>query len=146
VLAIILSYCPNALDVISSLNSVILPCVTMIIICEFFLASKLVAANRTLQTFMHRQPTSISNDTAWRGGQWIALGALAVSWLVGIATSGVIPQLKFLNAGVWILYAWFTSFTLYGVARVIQIRKAARVLNAVEHAYQSEALDICETV
>ncbi len=121
-LSIALTYCPSALDIIASLNSVILPCVTMILVFEYFIA---------------RKPTLAQSSSGI-----VALSALALSWLIGIATSGVIPQLKFLNVGVWILYAWSGSFVIYGTSRIFQIRNAGRRLGMIEYAYEPEALNI----
>jgi purine-cytosine permease-like protein len=145
ILAIALSFCPSALDLIASLNSVVLPCITMIIIFEYFMAGKFTSGNRNLQIFMDSKLAPLSDRTASRNICWTAMIALTIGWIVGITTSGVLPQLKFLNVGVWILYAWFSSFAIYGIARVIQIRRAnqaGRLLSAVEYAYESEALNI----
>jgi purine-cytosine permease-like protein len=144
-LAIALSYCPSALDLIASLNSVVLPCITMIIVFEYFMAGKFTAGNRNLQIFMDSKLAPLSDRTSSRNICWTAMFALTIGWIIGIATSGVVPQLKFLNVGVWILYAWFSSFAIYGIVRVFQIRRAnqaGRRLSAVEYAYESEALNI----
>jgi len=62
----------------------------------------------------------------------VATAAVVASWVVGIATSGMFAQLKFLNVGVWILYAWFSSFVIYGVARIVQIRRALAAYKRAE--------------
>jgi len=67
----------------------------------------------------------------------VATVAVIASWAVGIATSGMFAQLKFLNVGVWILYAWFSSFVIYGVARAVQIQRALAAHRRAEGSYQA---------
>lgn len=120
-LAIGLSYCPNALDTLASLNGVVLPCVTMIVICEFFVVRRILQRLPILQIYNESAESQFVITKSRNTMCLLAAAALIISWAVGIATSGVIPQLKFLNSGIWILYSWFSSFALYAIFRALQI-------------------------
>ena len=116
-----LSYCPNALDTLASLNCVLLPCVTMIVICEFFVVRPFLQRIPNLQIYEEAAESKFVVTESRRTMCMLATVALIISWAVGIATSGAIPHLKFLNSGIWILYSWCSSFTLYGIFRALQI-------------------------
>jgi hypothetical protein len=63
---------------------------------------------------------------------WNAVAALISGWLVGVLTAGIFPQLHAFNVGVWLLYAWFTSFMVYAVLRAIGIHKAVNSVQRIE--------------
>jgi purine-cytosine permease-like protein len=129
----ILSFCADALDTIATLNSVILPCATMVIIFHFFVEGKLMARMRSAFLFIPENsgvPESVFNFSS-PSFSGLATGALLTGWAVGIATSGIIPQLKALNVGVWILYAWTSSFAFYGIGKLIAAFRSSRSIRSL---------------
>jgi purine-cytosine permease-like protein len=97
--AVLLSYYGNAFEVLASFNSIILPCVTLIIACEYFIVKKHWLG------------------TAGGGTTLPALIALGCGWTVGILTAGVIHGTEIFHFGIWPLYAWLTSLSIYLFAR-----------------------------
>lgn len=140
VFAVVFSYYASALDAIATLNGVLLPCVTMIISFEYFFSHKILGHKPDLHYLQNiigkfHLPSSAEAPRFC----WVAATALSIGWAIGIATSGIFPQLKALNAGVWILYAWLSSFAVYGFLRAIKIHKAKQALHAAELAFKAPA-------
>ncbi len=119
-LTIVLSRYANSLDVIATLNAVILACATMIVMFEYFLANRIFGDRANMQFMKVNSSNSQSEDKlALPNSGKIALWALFLGWTVGIVTSGVYPQLRQFNFSLWVLYPWCTSFIAYGVGRLI---------------------------
>jgi purine-cytosine permease-like protein len=108
-----LSYCPSALDTISSFNAFVMPCVTFIMLFEFFIAQPLLGTDR----FLDPSAESRINITA--------LFSVVAGWITGILAAGVFPCCQILHTGVWPLYPWAVSFCVYGILRTIECRVGA---------------------
>jgi purine-cytosine permease-like protein len=117
VIALLLAYYGKAFEVLSSFNSILLPCVTIILSAEYFLLRRLKHVHEDL-----------AGDGSLEGGERspgggrsdicrIAIIALAFGWIVGILTAGVIHGTEYLHVGVWPLYAWLTSLCSYLLMR-----------------------------
>jgi purine-cytosine permease-like protein len=125
-LAVVLSRYSNALDVVATFGAVLLPCATIVVIFEYYLAHKVSTGMRPAE-FLQLLSTKLEPEkTRATAFCWAAVLALFVGWAVAVATSGTIPQLKSLNNGVWILYAWGSSFVVYGIFRTLLSRKRTR--------------------
>lgn len=115
VVAIALTYWGRAFEVLSSFNSILLPCVTVILITEYvFLTRDIKTRERAAQILFARTKTA--------GFVAPAMVALTTGWCVGFATSGVFPLRVFpaselLHVGVWPLYAWTISSLVYMLLR-----------------------------
>jgi hypothetical protein len=107
----------------------------MVIICEFFVVRQFLRRMPMLQIFSQSDECHFSVNKSSKAMCIGAAAAVVASWAVGIATSGVIPQLKFLNSGVWILYPWFSSFAIYGAFRALQIYGSVSACRNAERAY-----------
>lgn len=137
VLAYVLSFYASALDAIATLNSILLPCVTMIIIFDYFIADK-ISAGGVVGRRLSSAKLRISQNWGYgatgdpaggvdRSFYGLATLSLILAWTVGTATSGIFPQLKSLNVGVWILYAWCTGFALYAIGKAVRLPELRKV-------------------
>lgn len=123
-LTLVLSRYANSLDVIATLNAVIVACATMIVMFEYFLSSKIfgkTAASQFLNIAPARKTKSDNSGYLPDSGK-IALWSLFLGWSVAIITSGVISQFKQYNFSLWILYPWFTACVAYAIGRFISSR------------------------
>jgi len=118
VVAVILTYYGKAFEVLSSFNSIVLPCVTVILIAEYFLIRRLRA---------DLQPAVIQSSGVLEPAiLWKAMISLLLGWTVGIFTAGVIQGTESLHVGVWPLYAWLTSLSVYLFLRLRRSVEADR--------------------
>lgn len=114
VVAIVLTYYGKAFEILSSFNSIVLPCVTIILITEYFLIKR---RRKDLQ------PVGDAFTAYEPGVLWNAMISLLLGWTVGILTAGVVSGTESLHIGVWPLYAWLTSLISYLLLRLVAAKK-----------------------
>jgi purine-cytosine permease-like protein len=103
--ALTLSGTARALEAICTLNSVLLPTATVLIVLEWFVFRK--------QKLYDNQPMPRACKSvviAWSAGATL-----------GILTSGIIPGTKFLNVGVPALQAWLLAIAIYLPLRKLEL-------------------------
>jgi purine-cytosine permease-like protein len=105
VIAVVLTFHGKAFEILSSFNSIVLPCVTIILAAEYFLI-------RPQMDDSHFLPLNSQALICWS-----AMVSLILGWSVGILTAGVIHGTEQLHVGVWPLYAWLTSLVSYLMIR-----------------------------
>jgi purine-cytosine permease-like protein len=112
----VLAYClaqfgmGNALASIASLNGVLLPTATSIMVVELLLIRKTCQEHPRFRI---------------AGFQWPALIALLAGYAVGIVTSGIIPGLEKLHVGICTVQAWICAAAVYFVLRRMALRAKA---------------------
>lgn len=107
--AIILTFYGKAFEILSSFNSILLPCATIILAVEYFLIRRRIS-----------EPLDPPEPDCKPGILWTAMLSLLLGWTVGILTAGVIGGTEPLHVGVWPLYAWTTSLCTYLLLRLRQ--------------------------
>ena len=115
IVAVVLTFYGKAFEILSSFNSIVLPCVTVILIVEYFLIRRFKADLLTESN----NSSGVSEPVIL----WKAMIALLFGWIVGILTAGVIHGTESLHVGVWPLYAWLTSLCVY---LILRLRNSAR--------------------
>lgn len=103
----------KSIEVISTLNGILIPTGTTILLCEWSIA-KLVSHKHSrifdqIQE-MHQLPAL----------RLPAMLAFAIGCSVGIATAGLIPSLEALHIGIGCLNAWATAAIIYLPARLLE--------------------------
>ncbi|HNH73356.1 MAG TPA: cytosine permease [Candidatus Obscuribacter sp.] len=101
----------RALESITSLNCVLLPTATVIMMVEWFLCRRL---------FKHEVFAPL--DRAPRNLRWPAIVALVAGASVGILTAGIIPGLESFHVGICSLQAWLTGIVIYVPLRLLEER------------------------
>jgi purine-cytosine permease-like protein len=109
----------KSLESITSLNCVLLPTVTVILLSEIFLIKRflgeeIISENQTI-------------STAGPKIKWLALIALTAGYVIGIATSGVIPGTESMHVGLCSVQAWLVSAAVYIPGRLLQTYFERRV-------------------
>ena len=94
----------QALSTLLSLNCIILPTPTVIMICEWYLRKKVMPTNGF---------TSVPPINELPQICWPACIALLAGFCIGIVTSGLIPAFEIFHIGVCSLQAWLTSIIVY---------------------------------
>jgi purine-cytosine permease-like protein len=108
----------KALTAMVSLNCIILPTPTIIMITEWWLRSKI---------FCIREKTSSLTETSDPPLiHWPATIALICGLVVGIVTSGLIPAFEFCHIGICSLQAWLTSIIVYVPLRINEYTRETR--------------------
>ncbi|MBX9693110.1 MAG: cytosine permease [Cyanobacteria bacterium] len=130
--AALLSKDPRSLETVCSLSSVMLPCASVVMLCEWFISWR----KRTQPFFATVQP--LSELPAMR---WPAMISFVVGSCIGIATAGIIPNTESLHVGVSALQAWLTTFVVYVSLRPFEQKSTS----AVEKLIQPEMIDPQET-
>jgi purine-cytosine permease-like protein len=102
----------QSLSAMVSLNCVILPTPTIIMISEWFLQERVFASNTLIQ--------NTNNFKQLPAVHMPAIIALFAGLTVGIATSGLIPVLNFCHFGIAALNAWLTSIFIYIPLRIYE--------------------------
>lgn len=106
----------KSIEVISTLNGILIPTCTTILLCEWSIA-KLVSHNHSR---IFDQILSMHELPALRIP---AMLAFAIGCSVGIATAGLIPALEHWHLGIGCLNAWATAAVIYLPARLIEERR-----------------------
>jgi len=105
----------KSIEVISTLNGILIPTGTTILLCEWSIA-KLVSHKRSR---IFDQILSMHELPALRIP---AMLAFAIGCSVGVATAGLIPSLEHWHIGIGCLNAWATAAVIYLPARLIEER------------------------
>jgi len=108
----------KSLESITSLNCIFLPTATVIMFCEFFLIRHVLG----IETDFTRVPAFSELPAV----KWVPFSALMVGYIVGVATSGVIPGTEFMHFGLCSAQAWLSAAIVYIPARLIQHRNQER--------------------
>jgi purine-cytosine permease-like protein len=105
----------KSLESIASLNCLLLPTVTVIMITEFFVIKRLLGQANDFSTIpeLSQLPTV----------RYPAFLALVIGCAVGILTSGVIPGTDSLHVGVCSVQAWLAAGLSYIPMRILEHRK-----------------------
>lgn len=106
----------KSLEAIASLNCVIVPTPTIIVLAEWFVMKKIF--QRDPECF-GRVP-ELNELPRFKTAAMVALTA---GIGVGVATSGAIPGTEALHVGVCALQAWITAFAVYVPLRYIEFRR-----------------------
>ncbi len=99
----------KALEGICSLNSVMLPLPTVVMICEWYYESKVLK----MTPFFTRIPDFDQLPSM----RWPAFWSVLVGMIVGIGSSGVIPGLEKLQIGVPSVQSWLCAAFLFFILR-----------------------------
>lgn len=103
----------KSIEVISTLNGILIPTGTTILLCEWSIA-KLISHKHS-RIFDHIQ--EMHQLPALR---LPAMLAFAIGCSVGIATAGLIPAFEHLHLGIGCLNAWATAAIIYLPARLLE--------------------------
>lgn len=106
----------RSLEAIASLNCIILPTPTVIMIAEWFLMAKVFGRG---SSFFKRVPEMDELPPV----KTAALAALIVGLSVGVSTSGVIPGLEAWKVGICSVQAWAAALAVYLPLRVLEFRR-----------------------
>lgn len=119
----------KGLEAIASLNCIIVPTPTIIIMCEWALSTWVL---RTQSRFAERIPEFSEMPLV----RWPALIALAVGFSVGLLTAGIIPGTQDLHVGISSIQAWFAAALTYVPLRLIEHKKSlAFARESFEHSF-----------
>jgi purine-cytosine permease-like protein len=126
----------KSLESITSLNCVLLPTVTVIVVSEIFLIRRWLGEEQNIS-----KSESISSDLP--RFKWLALIALMTGYVIGIATSGVIPGTESIHVGLCSVQAWLVAAAVYIPGRMMQIYFERRMDRQIlrqssEHAAEPE--------
>lgn len=105
----------ESLSAMVSLNCIILPIPTIIMLIEWWLRQQVFHAETSFDT--------ASDLATLPAVRWTAIIALFAGLTVGIATSGLIPAFEFCHFGICSLQAWLTSIVVYILLRVYEYNK-----------------------
>ncbi|MBX9722558.1 MAG: cytosine permease [Candidatus Obscuribacterales bacterium] len=105
-----------ALEAICSLNCIILPLPTVIMICEWYWQCKVLKE----APFFAEIPSFESLPSV----RWPAFWATIVGLVVGVSTTGVIPGLEVLKVGIPSVQCWIVAAIVFFIMRPTE-RKAA---------------------
>ncbi|MBA3860163.1 MAG: hypothetical protein C0507_24920 [Cyanobacteria bacterium PR.3.49] len=106
----------KSLESIASLNCVIVPTPTLVVLSEWFLMRRIFL----------RQPDCfgrVPELDELPKFKWAATIALLCGITVGVATSGAIPGTESLHVGVCALQAWATAFLVYIPLRIVEFKR-----------------------
>lgn len=106
----------KALSTIVSLNCVVLPIPTVIMLSEWFLQKRVFSQSEIFSVVPDFASLPII--------RWPAIIALVAGLSIGIVTSGLFPALERFHFGVCSLQAWLASIIIYAPLRVYEYRYA----------------------
>ncbi len=115
VCAAFLSRGSNSFEDVASLSATVLPCPTVVMIAEWYIIARIT---RTRADF-----STIENFASLPNICWGPVIAVCSGSLVGLLTSGVLPFLQNWRVGVCSLQAWATTFLIYMIWRLAQLRR-----------------------
>lgn len=124
----------KGLETIASLNCIILPTPTVIIISEWAMASWVFGASGK---FAERIPEFSELPLV----RWPALVALSGGILAGLLTSGVIPGLESWKVGLCSVQCWFVAIALYVPLRMFEYKAAVASTRKTAIATARKALE-----
>ncbi len=106
----------KSLESIASLNCVIVPTPTLVVLAEWFLMRKIFSRNPDC---FGRVP-ELDELPKFK---WAATIALVSGITVGVLTSGAIPGTESMHVGICALQAWATAFFVYIPLRVVEYKR-----------------------
>ena len=109
----------QALESLASLNCVVLPTVTVIMVAEFFIVRRFVPLKTDFSV--------VPNLSELPLVKWAGLTALIAGLVVGLATAGVIPGTDALHVGLCSIQAWVTAIVVYVPLRLWECRKLRNI-------------------
>lgn len=111
-----LSGTQSALEAVCSLNGVLLPTASLIVLAEYLV----------IRRFYKEHKTSLASPCASRA----AIIAWSAGVFLGIATSGIIPGSQGLRVGIPILEAWLLAVVLFLILRRRDLAKSGKLATA----------------
>jgi purine-cytosine permease-like protein len=112
-------------EVLASLNCVIMPIPTVIVLAEWLLGATLFGVGRVTSSTV----PSYAQLPMWRGP---AMFSLLAGTLFGIVTSGVFPGTEKFNIGIFSAQAWIFAFILYIPLRIAEQDKLKKQQRKLE--------------
>ncbi len=109
----------KSLESLASLNCVVLPTVSVVMLAEFFVIRRIVRAETNFDVV----PTLTSLPRV----RWAALISLSAGLAVGLVTSGLIPGLDAFHVGLCAVQAWLTALVVYLPLRLWELNSAGAV-------------------
>lgn len=110
----------SSLKTMVSLNSIILPTPTIIMIAEWWLRVKVFAQTEPFKFSELRQLPRVYVP---------AMVSLSIGLVIGVMTAGVIPNLEFCQIGISPLNAWLSSLLVYIPLRLYSYNKNKKDLS-----------------
>ena len=104
----------KAFEAVASLSSIFLPTVTVIMIAEWFVLSRLASSEQDFCRNVEMQSLPVL--------RYPATIALIFGCIVGLATAGVIPGTEFLHWGLCSVQAWAAALWVYLILRPLEMR------------------------
>lgn len=95
----------HSLESVAALSCIIVPCPTVIVLCEYFVVSRFIRSE--LRRFQ------------WN---WIALSSLFCGIGLGVLTAGIIPGLESFKFGICSVQSWIFAMSVYGCLRLLESR------------------------
>lgn len=120
----------QSLEVIASLNCVIAPTPTVILLTDWFLIEKVFRSSPDFSYVPSFEKMPLV--------RWPALLALIAGLCAGIATSGLFPALGWLHVGICPVQAWLTAASVYGVLRLAEHRLELAALRRLRQSVRLE--------
>ncbi|HNM51307.1 MAG TPA: hypothetical protein PKN86_16440, partial [Candidatus Obscuribacter sp.] len=111
-----LSGTQSALEAVCSLNGVLLPTASLIVLAEYLVIRRIYKEHQTSRAFPCASRAAI---IAWSAGVFL-----------GIATSGIIPGSQGLRVGIPILEAWLLAVVLFLILRRRDLAKSGKFATA----------------
>jgi purine-cytosine permease-like protein len=108
----------KALESIAALNCILLPMPTVIMMCEWWLVTKLLGGEMPF--------AKVVNMDEVPAIRWPALISLIFGCAVGIMTAGLIPGLQALHVGISSVQSWITACILFIPLRILEHNLHAR--------------------
>lgn len=105
----------KSLEYIASLNAIVLPTPTVIMVAEYFLV---------LRIFGKQSDRFLSTELGGPTVRWSAIVSLCLGIFIGIITSGMVPGLQSLQFGICSLQAWFVALTSYLLMRSMELKRS----------------------
>ncbi|MBY0358753.1 MAG: cytosine permease [Candidatus Obscuribacterales bacterium] len=107
---------PDALGTIFSINGFLMSTPTVLMFLEFVVLSKIFRIQNDFTRVIKAENISRINIPG--------VTALAVAYIAGFATAGVIPGTTFMQVGICPVHAWIAGIAVYCLLRIPALKKA----------------------
>jgi cytosine permease len=104
----------KSLESLASLNCVVLPTVSVVMIAEFFIIRRIITVETNFDV--------VAPLASLPGVRWPGFIALVAGLAVGLATAGLIPGLDALHVGLCAVQAWLTALVVYLPLRLWELK------------------------
>jgi len=119
----------KSIEAFCSLNCIIMPTPTVIMMSEWFLQSKVFKDYDNMASF------GLSAKSTAPLFKMSACIALTCGFAVGVLTSGLIPAFEFFHVGISSLQAWMAALVTYVPLRLIEYkRERSHFVDAIENS------------